>query len=69
MEELLRRPKMKNVYEYKPNQTKKWYHPLSLWGVVYSIVWGDDLADSVKATLSPEEVGVCVSSHAPYQFT
>ena len=40
----------KNDYDYMPNKTKKWYHPVSLWWKVYSIAWGDDLADSVKAT-------------------
>ena len=48
-------------HKVRPNERLSWYW--RLWRKFYSIVWDDDLTDSIQATLNPEEVGI-VSLHA-----
>ena len=37
-----------------PNERLHWHK--RLWNKVYSLVWDDDLTDSIQSSLNPEEV-------------
>ena len=42
-----------------PNERLRWHK--RLWRKFYSLVWDDDLTDSIQSSLNPDEV--CSSSH------
>ena len=50
-----------------PNERLRWHK--RLWRKVYSLVWDDDLTDSIQSSLNPDEVGVLQMIFTQYLLT